>query len=482
MSYGGNQLQPNSLYYGDCLDWMRKWDADCVDLIYLDPPFNSNANYSILFGTKGAGKAQYQAFKDTWYWDKAAAVRYNGFRDAVGRPAHKAIVGLWHMLGESGMLAYLTYMAERLEEMQRILKPTGSIYLHCDPTASHCLKLLMDAVFGKANYRNEIVWQRSTASGGKAGGQKFVPGHDIIFNYAASKKFTHNRQYIPYTEEYIARRFKYTDEEGRRYRLQVGNRKQYLDSSKGKPVSDIWTDIFPVNPMAKEKTGYPTQKPLSLLERIIKASSNEGDIVLDPFCGCGTAMEAADRLKRKWAGVDISSFAIDMIRELRMQDLTIPVHGIPADFVSAQKMARETPFEFEAWAVNRLSGFIPNTKQVADGGVDGRATLYDQPDNWESKLALAQVKGGRFNISSLRDFIGVVERDKAAIGRFITLETITSPSARANAAALGDILVRGQAYPRLSLWSIEEFFNERPCPLPPMADPYTGRLMKQTLF
>ena len=474
MSYGGNQLQPNSLYYGDCLDWMRKWDADCVDLIYLDPPFNSNANYSILFGTKGAGKAQYQAFKDTWYWDKAAAVRYNGFRDAVGRPAHKAIVGLWHMLGESGMLAYLTYMAERLEEMQRILKPTGSIYLHCDPTASHYLKTVMDAVF-ENRIRNEIIWAYTGPGSPKM--RQFNRKHDVIFWYSNSDSWVFNVDDVRIPHKQLN-----TNRAG----AMIGDaltpemRDKYLQ--RGKVPETWWPDFSPVGRLKNERLGYPTQKPLSLLERIIKASSNEGDIVLDPFCGCGTAMEAADRLKRKWAGVDISSFAIDMIRERRMQDLTIPVHGIPADFVSAQKMAKETPFEFEAWAVNRLSGFIPNTKQVADGGVDGRATLYDQPDNWESKLALAQVKGGRFNISSLRDFIGVVERDKAAIGRFITLETVTSPSARANAAALGDILVRGQAYPRLSLWSIEEFFNDRPCPLPPMADPYTGRLMKQTLF
>ena len=475
MADSGNQLQPNSLYYGDCFDWMRKWDADCVDLIYLDPPFNSNANYSILFGTKGAGKAQYRAFKDTWYWDTAAARRYNGFRDAVGRPAHKAIVGLWHMLGESGMLAYLTYMAERLEEMRRILKPTGSIYLHCDPTASHSLKLLMDAIFGQANFRNEIIWAYTGPGSSKV--RQFKRKHDVIFWYSNGDSWIFNVDDV---------RIPYKKLNTHRGGAMMGDnmtpevRDRYLQ--KGKVPETWWPDFSPVGRLKKERLGYPTQKPLSLLERIIKASSNEGGIVLDPFCGCGTAMDAAERLKRKWAGVDISSFAIDIIREQRMKDLTIPVHGIPADFVSAQKMAKESPFEFESWAVNRLSGFVPNTKQVADGGVDGRATIYDEPENWESKLALAQVKGGRFNLSSLRDFIGVVRSSEAAIGRFITLETVTSPTARANAADLGEIIVRGQAYPRLSLWSIEEFFNERPCPLPPMADPYTGNLLKQTLF
>ena len=333
MSYGGNQLQPNSLYYGDCLDWMRKWDADCVDLIYLDPPFNSNANYSILFGTKGAGKAQYQAFKDTWYWDKAAAVRYNGFRDAVGRPAHKAIVGLWHILGESGMLAYLTYMAERLEEMRRILKPTGSIYLHCDPTASHYLKIVMDAVF-ENRIRNEIIWAYTGPGSPKM--RQFNRKHDVIFWYSNSDSWVFNVDDVRIPHKQLN-----TNRAG----AMIGDaltpemRDKYLQ--RGKVPETWWPDFSPVGRLKNERLGYPTQKPLSLLERIIKASSNEGDIVLDPFCGCGTAMKAADRLKRKWAGVDISSFAIDMIRERRMQDLTIPVHGIPADFVSAQKWQRK---------------------------------------------------------------------------------------------------------------------------------------------
>ena len=471
----------NSLYYGDCLDWMREWESDCVDLIYLDPPFNSNANYNVLFGAKGDGKAQYRAFNDTWSWDDAAVERYANFENAPGRPAHDAIVGLRRILDKCGMLAYLTYMAERLEEMRRLLKPTGAIYLHCDPTAGHYLKIIMDAIFGKVNFRNEVVWQRSTASGGKAGGQKFVPAHDVIFQYAVSKKFTHNRQYMPYTQEYIDKRFRHTDETGRRYRLQVGNRKQYLDESKGKPVSDIWTDIYPINPMAKERLGYPTQKPLALLERIVQASSNEGDLVLDPFCGCGTAVEAARRLNRRWAGVDISSFAIDLVRK-RLKDESIPVKGIPADLASAQKLAREKPFEFESWAVTRLPGFAPNTKQVADGGVDGRGMLFDQPDDWESRLALAQVKGGKFSAGALRDFIGVVKTGEAAIGRFITLESVGSSDARSRAAELGTIAVRGQSYRRLLLWSIDDYFNNRPCPLPPMTNPYTGKRMQQGLF
>ncbi|MDE0022658.1 MAG: DNA methyltransferase [Candidatus Poribacteria bacterium] len=485
-------FNPNTLYYGDCLDWMREWEADCVDLIYLDPPFNSNANYNVLFGAKGDGKAQYRAFNDTWHWDAAAAERYAEFENAPGRPAHDAMVGLRRILGRCGMLAYLTYMAERLEEMRRLLKPTGSIYLHCNQFASHYLKIVMDAVFGKQNFINEVVWNYGTPSGGRASGKKPVKVHDYLLAYASSYgKHLYNRQYTPYSEKYVRDWFRHKDEDGRMY--QTRSRKgtivrQYLDESPGVPLSTVWSDIMQLSSRRgwfpntnREETGYPTQKPLALLERIIEASSHEGDLVLDPFCGCGTAVEAAGRLNRRWAGVDISSFAIDLVRK-RLKDESIPVKGIPADLSSARKLAREKPFEFESWAVTRLPGFAPNTKQVADGGVDGRGMLFDQPDDWDSRLALAQVKGGRFSASALRDFIGVVERGKAAIGRFITLEPVASADANSRAAELGSIAVLGQSYRRLRLWSIDDYFNNRPCPLPPMTNPYTGKLMQQGLF
>ncbi|MDE0020836.1 MAG: DNA methyltransferase [Candidatus Poribacteria bacterium] len=456
-------FMPNCLYYGDCLDWMREWEADCVDLIYLDPPFNSNANYNVLFGAKGDGKAQYRAFNDTWHWDDAAAERYAKFENAPARPAHDAMVGLRRIIGRCGMLAYLTYMAERLEEMSRLLKPTGSIYLHCDPYASHYLKIVMDAVFGERHFQNELVWYYS---GGGASKKRFARKHDTIFFYTKSNRWTFN-----------------VDEVRVPYKWTKGQRRadgSERDYEKGKLPDDVIA-LNSIMPWASEHTGYPTQKPLKLLERIVKASSNEGDLVLDPFCGCGTAVDAARRLKRRWAGIDISSFAIDLVRK-RLKDESIPIKGIPADLESARKLAREKPFEFESWAVTRLPGFAPNTKQVADGGVDGRGMLFDQPDDWDSRLALAQVKGGKFSASALRDFIGVVNNDKAAIGRFITLEPVGSADARSRAAEQGTIAVRGQSYRRLSLWSIDDYFNNRPCPLPPMTNPYTGKLMQQGLF
>ena len=228
--------------------------------------------------------------------------------------------------------------------------------------------------------------------------------------------------------------------------------------------------------------GYPTQKPLALLERIVKASSNEGDIVLDPFCGCGTTVEAAKNLNRQFVGVDISSFAIDLVRDRRLKDQSIPVYGIPYDLISAEKLAREKPFDFESWAITRLPGFVPNTKQVADGGIDGRAYLADMPIDWDSKLALAQVKGGKFSLSGLRDFIGVTKRDQAALGCYVTLKPVKTKSAKMEMINTGKIQVGISSYPRMQTWSIQEYFDDRLPRLPTMNDPYTGKTMLPELF
>ena len=244
--------------------------------------------------------------------------------------------------------------------------------------------------------------------------------------------------------------------------------------SPGVPLDDVW-DIPIIAPSAKERLGYPTQKPIALLERIIKASSDHDDVVLDPFCGCGTAIDAARRLGRRWVGIDISSFAIDLIRERRLQDTAIPAEGIPFDLESARKLATEQPFNFESWAVTRLRGFVPNIKQIGDGGLDGRATLAQVPENFNSRLALAQVKGGKYTLSVLRDFVGVTHRDKAAIGCFITLEPITSRAARQEVLEMGKIRVSGYTYPRMQLWSIREYFDGNLPMMPIMNDPYTGK-------
>ena len=443
---------------------MQRWNDNTVDLIYLDPPFNSKANYNMLFGDEGGG-AQYRAFNDIWYWDAEAAKRYERYEGAMANPLNGVITGLFMAIGRCGMMAYLTYMAERLEEMYRLLKPTGSIYLHCDPTASHYLKVIMDGIFNPNNFRNEIVWRIGWVSGYKTQKRGWIRNHDTILYYlktdAAKGRF--NKEYIKYKPDYLRR---------------DGNK----PTGKGVPIEDTWNcsekDILNsimIMSFSKEKLSYPTQKPLALLDRILKASSNKEEIVLDPFCGCGTTIESAQKLGRQWVGIDISAFAIDLIKQKRLPKLHIPTKGIPADFASAKMMSRESPFDFESWAITRLYGFVPNTKKVADHGVDGRGKIAKKPQDYSSQLALAQVKGGKFNLGSLRDFQSVIDRDKGAVNYYITLDKVTSRTARAEAARMGQVNVAGKQYDRLNLWSIEEYFDNRYPNQPPMNDPYTGK-------
>ncbi len=470
-------MQANTLYYGDCLDWMRRWDDGCVDLIYLDPPFNSKTDYNVLYSANGAGDAQFRAFSDTWTWDSDAADRLDRYESAIGRRAHNAIMGLYRMLGPSGMLAYLTYMAERLEECHRLLKPTGSIYLHCDPTASHGLKLVMDDIFGVKNFRNEVHWYYYNKMHDRRK-KLFAAASDTLLFYVKdiASRFTFHQ--LTERREKPVRQLIRKKVGGKMVNARDEAGKLMYQTKTTRTIDNVWR-IPCIVPASKERLGYPTQKPLRLLERVIEASSDPDDIVLDPFCGCGTAIDAANRLGRRWAGIDISSFAIDLIRGKRLKDKTIPVKGIPYDLASAIKLAREQPFNFESWAVTRLPGFAPNTKQVADGGVDGRATLAHKPDDHPSRLALAQVKGGKFSLSALRDFIGVTERDKAALGYFVTLEPVQTKAAKKAVANTGRIRVAGYPYRRTHLWPISDYFDERLPPMPIMADPYSGKPLDQ---
>ena len=490
----------NTLYYGDCLEVMSDWDDDVADLIYLDPPFNSNARYNILFGQgnggqrRGERRAQVMAFDDTWHWDAAAAERFLQIERSQVNPTRGLLVGLRTALGDTGMLAYLTYMAGRLLELRRVLKPTGTIYLHCDPTAGHYLKILMDQIFGGENFITEIIWNYGTPSGGRAAGRRPVKAHDNLLVYAfKAQEYTFNYLYTEYADEYIETWFRHTDEEGRRYRTRTrGDNviRQYLDESPGVPMSNVWSDIrqlysqrgwFPNTRARQEDLGYPTQKPLNLLERVIRMSSNEGDVVLDPFCGCGTTVAAADNLNRKWMGIDISPFAIELIRTRRFQGSDVNVSGVPYDMEAARLMATNRPFDFEKWAVTRVPGLVPNARQVGDRGIDGRGFTLDKSSDTGGSEVLAQVKSGRFNLSQLRDFLHVVEREGAALGLFITLDRVASRGARAEAAGSGTIGFGTSTYPRVQLWSVEQWFaGERP-DLPAMADPYTGKPMVGSL-
>lgn len=476
-------MNTNTLYYGDCLDWIRCWESKSVNLIYLDPPFNSKANYNVLFGKEG-GDAQYRAFDDTWYWDENANDRLKSIINATANPAHYAIKGISYAIGETGMLAYLTYMAERLIEMRRILKSNGSIYLHCDPTASHYLKIIMDAIFGLKNFRREIIWNLQTSSGYKSQVKGYVRGHDVILYYALGTNFTFNKQFLEHKSEY-KERFKKQDSDGRWYRDdRPKGRRQYLDKTKGVMLTDVWSDImsFQQASTLSEYLHYPTQKPLKLLERIISASSHEEEIVLDPFCGCGTAVVAAKNLNRKFIGIDISAFAIDLINEKRLEG-TCPIKGIPMDMNSAQKLAQDNPFNFESWAISRLPGFAPNSKQVGDGGVDGRGLVAIKPENQNSDLAIAQVKGTiKFSLDSFKAFITTMNQKNALIGVYITLKEVNSPNAKILANQLGKIKYNGSTYPKLQIWSIKEYFDGKNPDLPPMKNPWTGKEIGENLF
>ncbi len=415
----------NKLYYGDNLIWLR--DHDCfpnesVDLIYLDPPFNSKSDYNVIFTEPSGEKksqAQIKAFDDTWHWEKEASEI--ALRELAAKVPDVAEFVSW--LGKRGdkkstsTAAYLSMMATRLIELHRVLKPTGSLYLHCDPTASHYLKIILDLIFKPANFRNEIIWRRTNAK--SLAFTRFASNHDVILHYSKTKSITWNPQYTEHNPDYIEKFYRYTEPEtGRVYRLadltnpnknrpnltyeflgitrvwrwtkermmkaydkglilqsspdKVPALKRYLDEQEGNPIDDMWNDISPVQAQAAERLGYDTQKPIALLERIIAASSNKNDIVLDPFCGCGTTVAAAQNLGRKWIGIDVTWLAIDKI-DKRLKEAfgnkikaNYEIHGNPTDEASAEALAKKDKKEFEIWAISLVGA----QSREYDGGVD----------------------------------------------------------------------------------------------------------------
>ena len=541
----------NTLHYGDCLEVMRGFPDHSIDLIYLDPPFNSKKNYNCFFQNpekKGRGKgshlAQMMAFTDTWTWDGASAERVNRITNAVKHPAHRAISALEIVFDRTGALAYLSYMADRLADMKRILRPSGSIYLHCDDTMSHCLRLVMDTVFGVENFRNEITWKRTTS---RSGGKKYGRMADTILYYAGEGAFWQNqyhregrvvggeqtvaltgagttkgdsgqpwRGYDPasagrgrhwsvprdgtfaqwveeneipgYTKiESIHARLDALYEAGliKFSRNGVPRYIQRVEAANSGPmVNNIWTDIALEggNDMIRD---YPTRKPVALVERMITASMPEGGVVLDPFCGCGTTIEAAVNRGCDWIGIDVSPFAINLVARERMKGLDVHVKGLPFSFSGAQKLARDHPFDFERWAVCLIPGLVPNDRQTGDKGVDGVGILLHPPEETESKDVVVQVKGGkRHQASHLRDFLHTVEREEAAMGIYITLYPIQSSDAHAEAAALGRITTGANTFPRVLLWSVGEYFEtgKKPLCMPLMSNPFTGKEVNPSLF
>jgi len=466
----------NHLYYGDNLHVLRESIAtESVDLIYLDPPFNSKRDYNLLFKSpKGEmSDAQITAFEDTWHWTHQTAGEFNQILHQSNTDVAELMQALRGFLGENDMLAYLTGMAIRLLELHRVLKNMGSLYLHCDPTASHYLKIVLDAVFGKENYRTEISWKRSSAhNDAKQGRKQYGNIRDIIYFYTKTEDWKWNWLYSPYSESYIKDFYHYSEPEtGRLYRLGdltaakpggdtsyefygtkpykgrywaysrekmenfkleerlyfppnggTPSYKRYLDEMAGVPLQNDWNDIKPVS--KSEYLGYPTQKPLALLERIIQASSNEGDVILDPFCGCGTAVHAAQKLKRDWIGIDITNLAISLI-EKRLKDafpgITFDVCGTPKDLDSAKDLAKRDKYQFQWWACSLVNAQpYQGKKKGADGGIDGLIFFQDEAN--ASKKIIVSVKGGdNVGVAMVKDLIATVAREKAAIGLFLTL-------------------------------------------------------------
>lgn len=512
----------NHLYYGDNLSVLRDSIAsESVDLIYLDPPFNSNAGYNVLFkAPDGSGSAaQIEAFDDTWHWNDSAESAFADVLRSGNGAAAEMLRAMRGFLGENDMMAYLAMMAARLIELHRVLRPTGSLYLHCDPTASHYLKILLDAVFGAQRFVNEIAWKRSSAhNDGAQGAKHFGRITDIILFYSKTEERTWNPIYTEYSQEYIDRDYRRVDPDGRRYRLDniqgpggaakgnpfyevmgvsrhwryskermqrmideglivqtspgaVPQMKRYLDAGKGIPAQDMWTDIQ-LNNRSKEKLGYPTQKPVALLERILSASSNPGDVVLDPFCGCGTTVHAAEKLGRQWIGIDITHLAIGLIEDrLRRAFPTVQftTHGVPQDIHAARDLAARGKYhEFEKWALSLIAAQPGNFgKKGADRGLDGR--LYFG----KTGLGIVSVKAGEnVGVSMIRDLKGTMEREKAGIGVFLTLTEPTKPMV-AEAASAGLHEEPGFApVPRLQIVTVEQAMQlrERAVQLPARRD------------
>ena len=410
-----------TLIRGDNLEEMRKLPDACVDLIATDPPFNSKRDYFVPYRDEHGRQpdALIRAFTDTWAWGDAAEVVCQHLIVEEGGQIGATIQGLQQFLNETPMMAYLVMMAARIVEIHRLLKDTGSLYLHCDPSASHYLKIILDSVFGVKNFRNEIVW---CYRGGGVPKSDFSKKHDIIFRYSKTADVTFNVDDIrlPYSQE-SQERLKYRAKAFRGDRVYDN----YNMNVKGKHPEDWWV-MQPIMPSSKERTGYPTQKPLVLYERIIKASSNKGDLVLDPFCGCGTTLMAAEKQERQWIGIDLTYLATGAVKMQiekffpNLRDI-ITVPGTPEDVDTALALARSDPAGFEEWCITHVLKFKSNAKKVADGGIDGSYTFPIGRVKGRQAYGkmVAQVKGGNWTLSQVRDFRTAMQNVKADLGIFV---------------------------------------------------------------
>jgi site-specific DNA-methyltransferase (adenine-specific) len=521
MLFRKTQPMVNTLYYGDNLKVLRdSIRAETVDLIYLDPPFNSNASYNVLFKSPQGQEAaaQIQAFDDTWHWGESAEEAYQDVMRSGNGAAAEMLRAMRGFLGENDMMAYLAMMAVRLIELHRVLKPTGSLYLHCDPTASHYLKVLLDAVFGANSYQNEINWKRTTTH---SDSKTWSRVSDIILFYTKGKTFIWNTPREVHSESYLSTKYRYDDHDGRgvyrldnmtspnprpnmvyawrghesppkgwRYSLETMTKldaegriwyptdklgehdttkrpqlKRYLSDQEGGVMGTVWTDIPPLNSQAQERLGYPTQKSVALLERILNASSNPGDVVLDPFCGCGTTVHAAEKLGRAWIWIDVTHLAIGLIEKRLRQafpGVAFSTQGVPQDLASARDLARRGRtdgryyFEFEKWALSLIDAQPGNLgKKGADGGIDGN--LYFG----KTGRGIVSVKAGdNVGRAMIGDLKGVMDRAKADLVVFLTLTPPTRPMIE-EAASAGQLEMDGVAVPRVQIVTIEDAIRLR---------------------
>jgi len=515
----------NKLYYGDNLEVLRTFPDECVDLIYLDPPFNSNAGYNVLFkSASGAGAdASIEAFDDTWTWGESSKNALLDIAAGTNRPLQVMMEAMRTGIGENPLMAYLAMMAVRLVELHRVLKPTGSLYLHCDPTASHYLKLVLDAVFGAENFRNEIIWRRyNRPKGSQFTARKFGTATDTIFFYSKSEEYHFDLAAIrpPLSEAQLKEMYPNEDEKGRYmsgpmlrsgsmgarpnlvfeyngftpgpagwrmtrdkvaaldaqgdiYWTATGQprRKVRPTDEHGAVIDSLWTDIEALQSQAHERLGYPTQKPRALLERIIAASSNPGDVVLDPFCGCGTAVDAAQKLGRQWIGIDITHLAIGMI-ENRMREgypgIEFDTIGVPKDLASAERLAADDPHQFQQWVCWQVGGF-PRDKKGGDKGVDGWFNYLAEGGKIETGVISVKA-GDNVNPGMVRDLGEVMRRDKHRFGLFV-MKGMPTKGMRDAAEAQEVIETEFGRFPAMQFVTLAELFQGLKPKLPPLISP-----------
>jgi DNA modification methylase len=534
MAQTASLLQDGALFYGDNLDVLKQYvDTGSVDLIYLDPPFNSNRDFNVLFARHNtlpdSVDAQVDAFADTWHWTPDTERDFTkAVSGGVPGPVQGVLIALRSLLGENDATAYLVNMAPRLAELHRVLKDDGVLFLHCDPTMGSHLRLLLDAIFGPENMINEIIWQRTTAKSLMS--RRLPSNHDVILCYGktGTHRWNEDAAFTAYDadalDERTASKYRHRDPDGRIYRLdslinpnrnrpnltyeflgvtrvwrwtrermqtaydagivvqsrmgRVPQLKRYLDEQRGRPFGDVWTDINPINSRAAERLGYPTQKPVALLERLLALASRPGDIVLDPFCGCGTTIDAAERLGRKWIGVDVAYIAIDVIRNRLSHsfgkeiELRYSIHGIPRDVQGAQALFNESPFEFERWAVSLVNG-MANQRQVGDRGIDGVIRFPTGPRG-QMGTTIVSVKGGRtVNPSMVRDLVGTVQSQGAQMGLMIC-NTAPTRGMVDEANRQGSYVwpANQQPFPRIQLVTVSELLRGIRPNMPPALNPY----------